>query len=167
MFQKGLFLVGVVVGLGAVGCARAEESNRAPTRQRQKLPSGLTPLHRALMFVESKDNPWAIGDKHLAQKAYGILQIRQPAVDDLNRAYAKEIQKRWGKRTLRAEDFLGNPVLSVWAFERYTALYATPKLLGRAPTDQDRARIWNGGPSGWKRRSTLKYWQKVQAGLPR
>ena len=31
--------------------------------------------------------------------------------------------------------------------------------------DEDRARIWNGGPNGYKRASTLNYWAQVQQHL--
>jgi hypothetical protein len=34
--------------------------------------------------VESQGNDNAIGDRTLAHKAYGCLQIRQPYVDDAN-----------------------------------------------------------------------------------
>ena len=49
--------------------------------------------------------------------------------------------------------------------DAYMARYATAKRLGHTPTDEDFARIHNGGPNGWKSRSTLGYWQKVQAVL--
>ena len=47
----------------------------------------------------------------------------------------------------------------------YMARYATVKRLGHTPTDEDFARIHNGGPSGWKNSATLGYWHKVQAAL--
>ena len=47
----------------------------------------------------------------------------------------------------------------------YMARYATPKRLGHNPTNEDFARIHNGGPNGWKNSATLGYWQKVQAAL--
>ena len=50
---------------------------------------------------------------------------------------------------------------SVRVYKAYMARYATARRLGRAPTAQDVARIHNGGPSGWKRKSTLGYWAKV------
>jgi hypothetical protein len=40
--------------------------------------------------------------------------------------------------------------------------YATKARLGHEPTDEDLARIHNGGPNGVKRRSTIGYWHKVQ-----
>ena len=32
------------------------------------------------------------------------------------------------------------------------------KETGKKPTDEVLARIWNGGPRGWKKKSTRKYW---------
>ena len=31
--------------------------------------------------------------------------------------------------------------------------------------DEARARIWNGGPQGYRKKATLKYWKKVQIAL--
>lgn len=110
----------------------------------------------ALIKVESGGRDDSVGDRHLREKAFGPLQIRQPCVDDVNR--------RYGTR-YKAEDCLNNRQLSVWICERYIALYATEKSIGRMPTDQDRARIWNGGPQGWKSKRTLVYWAKVQKAM--
>lgn len=49
--------------------------------------------------------------------------------------------------------------------DAYMRRYATAKRLGHVPTDEDFARIHNGGPNGWKNSSTLGYWHKVQAAL--
>ena len=51
----------------------------------------------------------------------------------------------------------------VWA--AYMARYATKRRLGRPVTDEDRARIWNGGPNGYKKTATIKYWAKVKKEL--
>ena len=40
--------------------------------------------------------------------------------------------------------------------------YANEKRLGRPVTDEDRARMHNGGPNGYKKTKTIKYWDKVQ-----
>ena len=110
-------------------------------------------LVKAIIQVESGGLDTAIGDHHLADKAYGCMQIRKPVCIDVNRAYGT---------SLSPEGMLGNRQLSIDTFYKYMSLYATTKLIGRAPTDQDRARIWNGGPTGWKRITTLEYWAKVQ-----
>jgi hypothetical protein len=113
-------------------------------------------LISALVQVESRGNDRAIGDRGKGEKAYGALQIRKPCVDDVNRVA--------GTRH-RAEDMLGNRALSVWVCQKYLETYAAPKWLGHEPTLEDMARIWNGGPSGWKRASTNGYWVKVKKAL--
>tara|TARA_Y100001937_G_scaffold117139_1_gene170038 strand:- start:10549 stop:10947 length:399 start_codon:yes stop_codon:yes gene_type:complete len=50
-------------------------------------------------------------------------------------------------------------------FYAYMKRYATEKRLGRKPTNEDMARIWNGGPMGYKKSSTVKYWAKVKKEL--
>jgi len=115
-------------------------------------------LIAALIEVESRGNDRAIGDKHMRDKAYGPLQIRQPCVDDVNRRFGTKIQ---------AQELLGNRSLSVWVCVKYLEMYATPKRLGREPTLEDMARIWNGGPVGHKKESTKRYWSKVQKELAR
>lgn len=51
---------------------------------------------------------------------------------------------------------------SLEIFRRYMLRYATEERLGRTPTAQDKARIWNGGPNGYLKGSTKKYWNKVK-----
>ena len=118
-----------------------------------------TPLIKALIQNESADrnypngNDRAIGDIHLPDPAYGALQIRQPCVDDVNRANGTHYV---------AKDMLGNRALSIWVFNKYMDLYATEARLGRPVTDEDRARIWNGGPNGWKTDMTVAYWNNAK-----
>lgn len=110
-------------------------------------------LVAALIAKESGGNDRAVGDRHLADKAYGCLQIRKPCVTDYNRAHGT---------SYRAADCIGNRELSVKICQWYIGNYATEKRLGRKPTDEDMARIWNGGPAGWKKKSTVSYWQGVK-----
>ena len=51
---------------------------------------------------------------------------------------------------------------SLEIFRRYMQRYATQGRLGHTPTSQDKARIWNGGPNGFKKESTKEYWDKVK-----
>ena len=46
--------------------------------------------------------------------------------------------------------------------QAYMNRYATERRLGHPVTDEDIARIHNGGPNGFRKCSTLKYWRKVQ-----
>lgn len=122
-----------------------------------KVPS-IDRLIAALIEVESNGNDHAIGDKHMKEMAYGCLQIRKPCVDDVN--------QRLGT-SYRAQDMLGNRSLSVQVCRTYLERYAARKALGREPTLEDLARVWNGGPGGWRKQSTLGYWSKVQKVLER
>lgn len=106
----------------------------------------------AIIQVESGGDDMAHGDLKLAQQAYGPMQIRQPVCDDVNKAYGTHFN---------AAQLLGKRSQSLGIFWLYMSLYATSAQLGRAATDQDRARIWNGGPDGWKNLATLPYWTSV------
>ena len=117
-------------------------------------------LVQAVRRHESGGDEQAVGDKKLKQKAYTSLQIRQPALDDVNKFYAKEIKKIFGRDKFTVEYLKQNRAALNWCFEKYTGHYATRKRLGREPTDEDRARIWNGGPDGYKRASTNKDWKE-------
>lgn len=111
----------------------------------------LTPLEKAIIQVESGGDDYAIGDNG---KAFGCMQIWDVYMED-----AFPSQKRKGK------ECLGNRDLSILAFRKYMARYATKKRLGRDPTPEDIARIHNGGPNGYKKVSTVKYWKKVEKTL--
>jgi hypothetical protein len=45
----------------------------------------------------------------------------------------------------------------------YWSRYATEERIGRGVTDEDRARIHNGGPNGYKKDSTISYWNSVKS----
>ena len=60
-----------------------------------------------------------------------------------------------------------NRVLASEVAQAYLGHYATKARIGRPVTDQDRARIWNGGPDGWRRRRTAAYWNRVVAAMRR
>jgi len=98
---------------------------------------------------ESEGNNNAIGDKD----CYGYLQVRQVCLDDVNHHYGTNY---------KVADILGNRNLSIWVFQKYMETYATKKRLGRTPTQEDKARIWNGGPNGFKEKTTKPYWAKVK-----
>jgi hypothetical protein len=109
-------------------------------------------LIAALTQVESNGKANAIGDQG---RAKGILQVWQVVIVDVNRAY--------GTRYVHDDAFSPDKARDIC--RKYIDLYATSKRLGRAVTDEDRARIWNGGPSGWKKVGTIGYWSKVRSAL--
>lgn len=119
---------------------------------------GTTPPKKSLLEaqiqVESGGNDNAMGDMNIPDHAYGCLQIRQPVCTDVNNTYGT---------SYTPQQMLGNRALSIEVWTKYLAIYATQAHLGHAPTDEDRARIWNGGPNGWSNPATVDYWKKVQA----
>ena len=109
-------------------------------------------LLTALIAVESSGNPNAIGDDGLA---YGCLQLHAAYVQDA----AEYARQDWTH-----EDAF-DPEKAKQIFRAYMARYATKKRLGREPTYSDLARTHNGGPNGYKKTATDKYWQKVKKKL--
>ena len=106
-------------------------------------------LLAALLAVESGGNDHAIGDHG---RAVGALQIHAAVVADVNR--------RHGTRYTHAGMTSRRDAVAVATL--YLGTYATPERLGRAVTNEDRARIWNGGPDGWRRAATLAYAERVR-----
>lgn len=107
-------------------------------------------IWNAVCQVESSGNQFAIGDKHLKHHSYGISQIRQSRLDDFYR--------QTGIRYYEFDMF--DTVKSKSVFIWYASQIG--------PYNNERiAREWNSGPSGMKRKSTLKYWNKIEKFLYR
>jgi len=103
----------------------------------------------ALITIESGGNDFAIGDDG---KAYGCLQMHA--------AYVQDAAEHAGKDWIHEDAFQRDVAIQI--FEAYMDRYATKERLGREPTIEDVARIHNGGPNGYKKPSTDKYWKKVK-----
>jgi hypothetical protein len=110
-------------------------------------------LLAALIAVESGGNDLAVGDNG---RAIGPLQIHPGVVADVNRHFG----------TSYTHAGMTNRADACEVCRRYLSIYATPTRLGRPVTAADEARIWNGGPNGYRRASTLPYLQKVQSHKP-
>ena len=106
-------------------------------------------LLAALIAVESNGNDLARG-RH---GELGALQVRPCVVADVNRL--KGTHYRWSEMT--------NRWAALGVFRIYTGHYCAEDRLGRPATSQDLARVWHGGPDGWKRRKTVAYWKRDQA----
>lgn len=109
-----------------------------------------------LVFIESGGDPKAVGDRDGCQyKAIGLLQIHIGVVYDVNRVCGKKYTRsdRWDAEKSKE---ICRLYLLHWGkhYEKTTGKKATLEIL---------ARCWNGGPLGWKKKSTEKYWQKVKA----
>lgn len=110
-------------------------------------------------------NPNAVGDKHLSNKSYGLLQIRAPYLRDVNRIAGKEeIMQVWGKEKLTMKD-MKDPAKAKWSFHVYLSYYGElyTQKTGKVPTAEVYARIHNGGPDGWRERKTFRYGRIVMS----
>lgn len=114
----------------------------------------LAALLAAVLAVESNGSDSAIGDHGRARGAY---QIHRVVVRDVNRIAGTHY--RW-------EDMHDRKVAHFVAYT-YITHYATEKRIGRKPTEEMAARIWNGGPSGWRKPATIRYWLKVKQKMRR
>ncbi len=121
-------------------------------REGDLLSAQIILLIAALMRVESG------GSTSLATPGprgeVGCLQIRPVVIRDLNRIA--------GRQRFTMADRLDRS-RSVEIFNAYVYHYATAERIGREPTLEDMARIWNGGPRGYRKPETAAYWQKVRA----
>ena len=109
-------------------------------------------LLNAMIMQESAGNNHAIGDNGIG---VGCLQIHPCVVDEVNAKF---------KPTYSYKDRFDRK-LSKEICKKYLSIWATKKRLGRAPTNEDYARIWNGGPNGWKKTATKGYWNRLKVRL--
>ena len=106
-------------------------------------------IREVLKQVESNNNPDAIGDDGCS---FGVLQIRLGVIEDVNKQHGTS--------------FIHNDAFDVGKSERIFDLYITiwtdnlENKLGREATAEDIVRIWNGGPLGYQKNSTIKYYNK-------
>ena len=109
----------------------------------------MTDVLAAIRIVESNDDPNAVGD---GGDSIGCYQIQKcywldaKEFSDLDGTYLDCYNRGYADRTVRF----------------YMDRYATKRRLGREVTQEDIARIHNGGPNGYKKESTEKYWSKVK-----
>lgn len=102
-----------------------------------------------LATIESNQNARAIGDD---LQSIGILQIQEAYVQDA----AEYANEDWVHMDALDE------LTAIKIFRAYMERYATEERLGRPVTFEDIARIHNGGPNGYKKKSTIPYWSKVK-----
>jgi len=116
-------------------------------------------LWQAIVTEESKGNPAAYNRE---EEAAGIVQIRPICLEDVNRISRS---RGLGLKFTSADRFSPEKSRKMWEIylmhysEKYTA------ETGRRPTDETFARIWNGGPTGWRKLSAKDYWTRVQGNI--
>ena len=109
----------------------------------------------ALIQVESRGNDSAIGDRHIkGGEAVGALQIRPIMVREVNRILKLKKSKIRFKMTDRFDRDKSIEMFTIWKeFHHDDSDFETI------------ARNWNGGPNGYKKSRTEKYWAKVEQEL--
>ena len=112
-------------------------------------------LIKAIIQVESRGNDSAIGDRHLVgNEAVGALQLRPVMVREVNRIL--KIQKS-DKRFKRKDRY---------SREKSIEMFMIWKNFHHSDGNFEKiARNWNGGPNGFMKSRTVKYWVKVQKEL--
>lgn len=87
-----------------------------------------------------------------------VYQLKPIYVDDVRRITGQRIS---------FEQAVGDPAVSRACIEAYWDYYGARyyRLTLRRANAEVLARIHNGGPDGWRRSSTLAYWQRVRAEL--
>jgi len=122
----------------------------------------------AIIKAENPElDPYKIGDTDLYHKAHGLLQIRKPYLDDVNRIVGKKAMlKMWNKSRLTLDD-MKDSQKAIWTMKVYLVHYGKQyeRETGKKVTAQVYARIHNGGPLGYKKWVTKQYWAKVMRGF--
>jgi hypothetical protein len=84
--------------------------------------------------------------------SHGPYQIRQAYLNDVN---------RFSHCNYTVADCY-NPVLAKRIVTIYLTHYCTVKRLGHEPTVRDYCRTHCAGPTGWKQKCSMAYWQKAR-----
>ncbi len=105
-----------------------------------------TKLVDAIIYVESRGDSMAHNKR---EDAVGVLQIRPIMLREVNRLLG------YDKYTLKDR----------WSKAKSIEMFEVIREHTTNPTDEKLARNWNGGWNGYKKKSTLKYWNKVKQQL--
>jgi hypothetical protein len=144
-----------MLGISALtGATDAKGVDNNQSIQQVQNAVSIPALLKALETVESNGRPDVVGDNGNAK---GILQIWNSVIQDVNRVYKTKYVHDDAFKPDKARD-IARKYLHYYGY-RYS------RNTGNPPTYEVLARIWNGGPKGYKKNSTLKYWDKVQKEL--
>ena len=105
----------------------------------------------ALIDVESAGNDSAYNS---SEDAVGCLQIRPIMIREVNRVLKKLDEDRRFEMKDRWDRSKSIEIFTIWR------TYHHPDS-----DNQTISRNWNGGPDGYKKESTVKYWKKVKGRL--
>ena len=116
-------------------------------------------LWQAIVAVESRGNVHAY---NAHDGATGMAQIKTVCLGDANRiACLRGLDERFTAAD-RSDPRAARRIWNLY-LDFYGKQYE--KETGRKPTDEVFARISNGGPTGWRKTSTLPYWDRVREAL--
>lgn len=132
----------------------------------------LAVLLQAMILVESGGDPAAVGD---GGRALGVLQVHAAVVAEVNGVYGFRVlpdgtvvapghERHGDGRPYRHAD-MRDPRYARHACVHYLRHWGREyrRSTGREPTPEVLARIWNGGPQGWRKSATEGYWRRVRA----
>lgn len=105
----------------------------------------------ALAVVESNNIETKYNHK---EKACGKWQLRPIYIKDVNRIFKTDFKIIDAFNPVKARSIV-TLYLTYWG-KQYE------KKTGKEVTDEVYSKIHNGGPNGWKKESTEKYWKKVK-----
>ena len=101
-------------------------------------------------------------------RAHGPLQIHQIVIDDVNRIYSQNFCLA-DAETLDRAKLICQLYLSHWVahardkINRYnSAMTLAHQQTNDIGNEELAARIWNGGPNGWREPATVDYAQRVR-----
>ncbi len=128
-----------------------DKSHSQVVVQTKKVEAKTSKLVRALIQVESSGNDSCVGDKHMIIPSIGCLQIRPIMVREVNRILKIQQSNKRFKYKDRWSRNKSIEMFNIWKDHYHPE-----------SSDEVIARCWNGGPRGWEKKSTIKYWNKVK-----
>lgn len=114
------------------------------------LTVNINSLYDTIKYIETNNNPELIGDNG---KAYGVVQIHQICIDEVNMIYGTDYTHEDAFDTICAREIF-NLTLEAGR-QKYIKKYK------KEPTKEDLIRMWNGGIyNGYRKKQTKKYYKK-------
>ena len=98
-------------------------------------------------MVESKNGKYLKGKNG----EFGPYQMKRIVIDDVNRILGTKIYKYEDAMDEQKSRDICEFYITYWA-----------EKAGMEHNIETMARIWNGGPGGYKKKSTIKYWNKIK-----
>ena len=144
----------VVAVLAAKSQPTAEMQGVVEPTNRFTVPANVSDTMLLMLNAIAYQESGGRADAHnKPEQSVGILQIRPILVRDL------WLTKYNGRKFTLLDRW--NPEASAMMFMAYQHMYL--RDLRSAMTQREyMARIWNGGPRGWTKEATKKYWRGVQ-----